>query len=359
MTYLSETHREAIRRHIPRFRRFMETEEFRQEQADREERERFFQHDLLERLEEFSEVDVEALLGRLWASRIWGNKAYQAQKIIADNGLENLRAELKRLMTSEDPEQAYEEFLNRIKGLGPASVTEMLAYRHPNRCGIWNDRTRAALRILGLTAFVNPKRYRISAGEYRVFNQLLQAIASELEASGIAHVDLLLVDFFLYEVARTEEEEEAAPPEEQAAASDFDHDEVCDLIVLIGHILGFDTDTEVKIAHGATVDVVWRTRIANLGQVAYVFEVHRQGSIDSLILNLQKARNAPHVQKVIAVSDKDRLERIRRECEGLPEEFRRALRFWSVVDVMHTAEHLQRAMEAINALGLIEEPSLR
>ena len=59
--------------------------------------------------------------------------------------------------------------------------------------------------------------------------------------------------------------------------------------------------------------------------------------------------------QVIAVSDEDQLEQIRRECEGLPEEFRRALRFWPVSDVVQTADLLQRVMESIGRLGLIED----
>jgi len=76
--------------------------------------------------------------------------------------------------------------------------------------------------------------------------------------------------------------------------------------------------------------------------------------MDSLILNLQKARSAPSVQKVVAVSDEAQLDRIRKECDGLPEGFRRSLRFWEVLDVLETGEHLQKAMASIDALDLIE-----
>ena len=120
----------------------------------------------------------------------------------------------------------------------------------------------------------------------------------------------------------------------------------------IGVMLGFDADTEVQVAHGARVDVVWRARIGNLGMVTYVFEVHRSGSIDSLLLNLQKAKSSPTVQKVIAVSDERQLEKIKSESEGLPEGFRRALEFWPVKEVQRVGENLQTAMEIINRLGL-------
>lgn len=354
---LTEAQQAAIGRYLDVFRRYMATEAFQRDQADRKARVDFFQRDLPRRLDELSEADFETIISQLWASRMWGNKTYLAQKIINDNGIDRLRSELKRLVESDDPEQAYSRFLQAIKGMGPASVTEILTYLHPDRCGIWNRQARDALKVLGITDRVNPDKYTLSAQEYRTFNRLLQLIAQQLTQAGIPDVDLLLVDFFLYEVAQAEKAE-PKPPERPDVAKpiiSFDHDEVRDLIVQIGTSLGFDTDTEVKVAHGAVVDAVWRARIANLGLVTYVFEVHRSGSIDSLILNLQKARSAPSVQKVIAVSDEGQLEQIRRECEGLPEEFRRALRFWPVTEVLSTAEHLQKAMESIDALGLIED----
>jgi len=45
------------------------------------------------------------------------------------------------------------------------------------------------------------------------------------------------------------------------------------------------------------------THSQSRGLVTYVFEVHRKGSVDNLIVNLQKALNNPTVQKIIAVSD--------------------------------------------------------
>ncbi len=81
--------------------------------------------------------------------------------------------------------------------------------------------------------------------------------------------------------------------------------------------------------------------------------MHKAGSIDSLLLNLQKARADASVQKVIAVSDEAQLKRIENETEGLQEEFRRSLGFWPVSEVEAVAEHLQLAVESINRLGLV------
>lgn len=64
--------------------------------------------------------------------------------------------------------------------------------------------------------------------------------------------------------------------------------------------------------------------------------------------------SSPTVQKVIAVSDDGQLDRIRRECEGLPHEFRNALALWPVVEVQKVGEQLQAAIESINKLGLVQ-----
>lgn len=344
--------RRRLTPYIRDFRKYVQSEAFRRDQAQREEHVRFFQEELPRRLPQLSEEDVLGIVDRLWASRIWGNKAYHTQAIIADNGLDKLREELERLLDrSRSPGARYERFLREVKRLGPASVTEILCYVEPERCGIWNRRAREALLKLGLSERVDPRKYRLSGAEYERFNALLEELAEELRRAGLdAHgheVDLLFVDFFLYEVSRS------VRAAAMGAKEEFDHDEVRDLIATIGEMLGFETQTELRVAHGAQVDVVWRARIGNLGVVTYVFEVHKGGSIDSLLLNLQKAKSNPTVQKVIAVSGEGELERIKRETAGLPEEFRRALTFWPVGEVREVGEKLRAVNETIERLGLV------
>jgi len=103
------------------------------------------------------------------------------------------------------------------------------------------------------------------------------------------------------------------------------------------------------------VDVLWRAQIGNLGVVTYVFEVQKSGSIDSLILNLQRARANPTVQKVVAVSYGQQLERIRNETVGLPAEFRDALALISVSDVETIFANSSKAMGIIEQLQLVKD----
>jgi hypothetical protein len=348
---LTSPQKEAIGTHLGRFKSYLADEQYLTDQRERTRRVTFFHSELPARLPELSEADVTELVTMLWATAIWGNKQYHAQQVITENGIGKLCQELTKLLdASQPPGKRYERFVCNVKHLGPAAVTEMLTYISPDQCGIWNNRAREAVAILGLSNLINPKKYQLTGKEYDTFNAILHAIAEELRRAGVPDPDLLLVDFFLFDVAAHPGEELPSPPPHEG----FDHHEIRDLVHSIGVMLGFDADTEVPVAHGAKVDVVWRARIGNLGLVTYVFEVHRSGSIDSLLLNLQKAKSSPTVQKVIAVSDEQQLETIRRECEGLPFEFHRALALWPVAEVQKVGEQLQAAIESINKLGLVQ-----
>ncbi|MEM4981956.1 MAG: hypothetical protein QXI48_08055 [Candidatus Bathyarchaeia archaeon] len=147
--------------------------------------------------------------------------------------------------------------------------------------------------------------------------------------------DLLDVDLFLYMIQS--EVEGAAPSRPEVKVEedyDFDHDEIVEKLVALGAGLGFEAESEVSIASGARVDVVWRARIGNLGVVNYVFEVHRAGSIDSAILNLMKAKNNPTVQKLIVVSNTRNLKIMEKEVSTLSEEFRRIVSYMEAKDVL-------------------------
>lgn len=353
---LSADQREKIRSHVARFQEYMKGEQFKRDEQDRLDRVNYFQRELPSRLPSLSEADVDELVRKLWSSRFWGNKEYLVQLIIAKNGLDHLRQELTHLLDVKIPVmERYARFSHEVDRLGgPASLTEMLAYLHPDRCGIWNGKVREALALLGLESLVDVNKYQLSAGEYEAFNQVLELLAAELRSHGLPDVDLLFTDFFLYEVVEAGERPASVPSTRRPPGPAVPHDEIRDRLQGIGLNLGFQADVEVKVAHGAVVDCVWRARIGNLGLVTYCFEVQVGGSIDGLLLNLQRAKSGPTVQKVIAVSDDAQLEKIRREVEGLPEEFRKALGYWPIAEVVSVSEQLASVMDIIGRIGLVQ-----
>jgi len=99
--------------------------------------------------------------------------------------------------------------------------------------------------------------------------------------------------------------------------------------------------------------VVWQARIANLGIVTYIFEVQRSGSIDSLILNLQKARKNPSVQKVVVVANTKNLRQVQEEVSALSQEFASAVAYMEARDLERATEHLQAFSEIIGRLELV------
>src|SRR5262249_26221842 len=211
-----------------------------------------------------------------------------------------------------------------VKGLGAASVTEILAFVHPSECAFWNDRARKALDLLGFRdVFPAVNRSQINGKTYQHFNELMGWVHDELVKHGFRWVDLLDVNYFLTEVWRAAQESTGmigfGGPASRAMVYEFDHTEVVDQLVAIGQWLGFQAEKEKTVARGARVDLIWQARIANLGVVTYAFEVQRRGSIDSLILNLQRAQNNPTVQRLVVVANPDEIERIRQELATMPE----------------------------------------
>ncbi|RLF03403.1 MAG: hypothetical protein DRK00_08840 [Thermoprotei archaeon] len=343
-----------LRKYLNSFKSYMRSEECKRALKERKEKTRLIRELLSrENLERLDEYGFGELIKCLWAIRSWTNKDYVVQRILEDNdGIENIKRNLKDLLYGAGPfPQRFDRFLNNVKGIGPAMITEILCFFNPSDYGIWNRRARESLKILGMSTrlpFIN--KYYIRGVEYQKFNELLKEIALTLRSRKPQGANLLETDFFLYYVWKT-----ARDLEPTETLEDFDHNEIRDMVRDIGLFLGFNSETEAKVARGARVDVVWRARIANLGEVAYVFEVHREGSIESLILNLQKALRNPEVQKAVIVSTPIRIEKIRREMEGLSPDFSESVTFWHVNEVVKAYEHLSEAMEIIGKLQLVKQ----
>jgi hypothetical protein len=136
--------------------------------------------------------------------------------------------------------------------------------------------------------------------------------------------------------------------------SDFIHNEVRDKLAHIGTWLGFTSQTERKVAEGSKVDTIWEATIGNMGRVIYVFEVQTKGNIDSLMLNLLKALNNPAVQGVVAVSDPEQLETIKKQA-ALVGGLSKKLKYWDYKQVLQIHEALQMVNESINSLGLVPQ----
>jgi hypothetical protein len=334
-------------------------------QADFDERKNrvsYYQSYTREKIIKMTEEDFSEYLSKLWAMLIWGNKQYVADKIINDNGFDVLRKELADLIWGDKPiEKRWNSFRKDIKSFGPAMLSELLCHTHPEEYMIWNRKALNAFKYLDIPGI--PKYdYQITGEKYKELCKSAKEILSIMQKEGEKDANLLSLDYFMwYELQPEEIEEEATETEQEEKAEkekpeiiEFKHNDIRDKLAAIGDFLGFDSRIEQKVAEGSKLDAVWETKVGNMGRILYVFEVQTKGSVDSLIVNLLKALNNPAVQGVVAVSDKEQLEKIKKhsaEVRG----FGNKIKFWDYDEVLKVYDSLASVNETINKLGLVPE----
>lgn len=329
--------------------------------AERKERRVYYQSFTKDRLLAMSEEEFLEYISKLWSMLIWGNKKYVFDKLIADNGFNPLKKQLAELLYGPDPvEKRWDSFLKSVKGMGPATISELLTYVDPEEYVIFNKTTILCCGYLDVSDM--PKyNYQYTGKKYAEVCLLAKEIAQELRNAGAQDYDLLAVDYFMWDEIlplaekKTSGTSDASVSKKSVTVSDSKslHEEIKEKLVAIGELLGFDSRSEVRIAAGAVVDAVWEARIGNMGKAIYVFEVQSKGSIDSLILNLKKAQSNAAVQAVVAVADEEQLAKIIRESVGVIDE--KSLRTWDCEDVLAVYDSLVRAHESINKLALVPE----
>ena len=358
-----------LKKHISVYKQSLakDLEKHSRDLAERKERIAYYQSWTKERILSMTEENFYDYLSKLWAMLIWGNKHYVVDKMIADSGFDTLKKELSELIWGASPVvKRWDNFLKRVKGFGPATISEILCHVYPNQYMLWNRRAYVGLNYLGVTGL--PRyNYQMTGKKYAELSSVAQKIADEMRAEGVEDVNLLTVDYFIWDELQVEEnlskiyvagkKPKTVPIVEEkldADAADFIHNEIRDKLSDIGKWLGFNADTEKKVADGSKVDTIWEATIGNMGRVIYIFEVQTKGSVDSLIINLLKALNNPAVQGVVAVSDAAQLDKIRKHAEQVPN-LGAKLRYWDYKKVLDVHDALEMVNESINSLGLVPQ----
>jgi len=323
---------------------------------DRRERVEYYQSFDKKKVLAMSYEDFTAFISTLWASLMYGNKKYLVDKIISSNdSLDKVKKMLAEFLFGNGKlEDRWDTFYKEAAMFGPSYMSELLSYYYPNDFVITNSQVVKALDVLEVSGMPHYNS-QWSGKKYLEVCQVVKEIGDELQKNGVIVENLLSVDYFLWEVAKeytepqaTKEEKKAEEPKPIKQKSY--HDEIIEKLVDIGNCLGFEAEPEVKVATGAVVDAVWKVKIGNMGMIMYVFEVQSHGSIDSLILNLQKANNNKAVQRLVAVSDTKQLQKIKAEADsinGLD------IVLWDFEDVEMVHESLNNAFSSINKLGLV------
>ena len=327
---------------------------------ERKERMQYYQSWTKEKIQKMTEDEFVEYIGKLWSMIVWGNKKYIADKIIETNGFDNVKKMLIELLYgTSDIEERWDNFYKNIKQIGPSSMSELLSYINPDEYVICNKVTCACFKYLGVEK-VPVHNYQYTGENYKNLCNTGKEIKQEMVKEEINNVNLLIVDYMFWDVVyplskkdnKDQEYIEEVPIEKDTKL--FVHNDIINQIVEIGQWLGFESKSEVKIADGAVVDAIWQAQIGNMGKVIYVFEVQTHGSIDSLLLNLQKSMNNFAVQAIVAVSDEKQIEKIKKESKGI-RDIESKLKTWDYIEVMEMHDCLERSNEIINNLGLVPD----
>lgn len=262
------------------------------------------------------------------------------------------------LYGTDSIEKRWDRFYKAKTRLGPSSMSELLSYINPNEYVICNKVTCACFKYLGVEK-VPTHNYQYTGENYKRLCDIGKQIQQEMVKEGIDNVNLLVVDYMFWDIIYPMSKKEVVQIVEEELqiekdTKQFIHNDIINQIVEIGQWLGFESKSEVKIADGAIVDAIWQAQIGNMGKVIYAFEVQTHGSIDSLILNLQKATNNFAVQAIVAVSDEKQIEKIKKEAKGI-HSIETKLKTWDYIEVMEMHDCLERSNEIINNLGLVPD----
>ncbi len=343
---------ERLKNFIPAFRKFLprEGEKWKKEREDKDAFfARYFSKDQVDKLDEGT---LRELIHILWAFNGWTNKDWLHEQMLK-SGLPSIRLAFKNLLYGSEPiAKRFDEVRKNVLMMGAASISEILTHHDHTKYPIWNSRSRRGLVVLGVDEALLPKSAQISGGQYQDFCGLVEKVRAQVADSYPEFTDLFTLDFLLYFIS-TQESKEVGTRRGRKGEAGFDHSEVIDQILELGDGLGFEVQKEYGVAPGCRVDAIWRSRVANLGTIAYAFEVHHKGSRDSAILNLQRVRKDPAIQKVIVVSSTDELATFRREIATLDESFRNSVGYLDIIDLQRALENLEQLKDILNSLGLM------
>src|SRR5579872_2667393 len=149
----SKMNTELLRKHVKEYLVKLKSspDKFAQDLKEREERAAYYKSWTAERLRAMTKEDLAEYLSKLWAMRIWGNKKYVVDQIVDDNGLPALLSSIADLVWSTQAiESRWDSFRKKVKGMGPAMMSEILCHAHPTEYMLWNRRAYFALNYLGV-----------------------------------------------------------------------------------------------------------------------------------------------------------------------------------------------------------------
>lgn len=261
---------------VPQFLEWRKSDkegEFKSWEEERKRRKAWYEKKLgRESIDSLTEEDFEKLIKELWATLIWSNKDYKVKKLLKDNGFPKIKEALKHLLYGSDSlDKRWDTFRAAIKGLGPSSMSEILAFSNPDKYGIVNLKPLSLLPVLGILSESEFKKYAYYSLNGKRYVSLLDNLAKVrqvLRKHGLGKADFIDTDFFIaylfynvFELYRERDKagkikaalgagEEPMEPVRQAAKKPLvkieTHEEAECILLKLGLLLGFDTYTPDK-----------------------------------------------------------------------------------------------------------------
>jgi hypothetical protein len=351
-----------LRQIVPKFREFLKSGD-QKWIKEREEKDKIFKpYFSKEGLKILDEAALKEMINTLWAFYGWTNKDYLFQEMLK-SGIEKVRKSFEYLLYNDDPiSKRFDHVRKNVRMMGAAGISEILTHHDHDKYPIYNSRAKEALIAIGIPESSLPKSSQISGNQYEDFCTLMIEVRITISAEFPEFKDFFSLDFLLFYVSLHKPKmvsDKTSTKIDVQDIDDFDHDNVIDQVLELGDGLGFEVEKEFLVTHGCKIDAIWRSRIGNLGIIKYAFEIHRKGSRDSAILNLQRVKRDASIQKVIIVSTKDELDVFRREISTLGEDFRNSVGYFSVDDLQTTLDHMNSMKGMLKTLGLMDMETIK
>lgn len=238
--------------------------------------EKYFQERLsIQMLDKMDTKQFAETYKMLWASNMWGNKDwYIENKLLAWNGLEKIRVELKKLLYDKSSViERIDEFKINIKGFGMSSLSEILHFVFPDEYCLWNDKPKTVLPAIKLSILPEKYfKYQIHTGqEYSDCLHVLGLIKNELIKFGVKDfIDLDVMFWHIFDdlipVSSKQAESKATTEttrDPMAIVLDT-HESVEYYLLKLGEMLGY---------YSYTVDQIKTFNGKKLGEIATLKEI--------------------------------------------------------------------------------------
>ncbi len=303
-----------------------------------------------ENLKKIDEGALREFIKMLWSYDFWTNKDYILEEMLK-TGIDNIRKAFEYLVYSDDGiDKRFDYTLKNVRMIGVGAISEILIHSDNKKYPFWTRRTKEAVSFLGYKdKILESKGINIKGKQYEGFMAIMADLLKKVKDINPSIDDFLKLNLFIFYISS-----EIIGKKQPETIEEFDHNTVVDDVFGLGDGLGFEVAKEVNIAPGCRVDVIWKSRIANLGVISYAFEVHNKGSMDSAILNLQKVlQKDPSIQKVVIVSNVENLEKFKEQIGALYETFREKVGYFGINELNNALDNLKSLKENLSSLGFM------